>query len=78
MEDQKVIQKALARRIADLEMEIAAWRTCNSQSNPGAMMELRTMKKDLEKAYKAFHASIVLAASTRATEETRKPGEPHA
>ena len=74
MEDQTAIQKALARRIATLEMEIAEWRTCNSQSNPGAVFELRSMKKELEKAYKAFHASIVLAASTRGKEE-RKPGD---
>jgi hypothetical protein len=75
MEDQTTVQKALAKRIATLEMDIAAWRSCNSQSNPGAMMELRSMKKDLEAAYKAFHASIVLAASTRPVADTRKPGE---
>lgn len=76
MEDHTATQKALAKRIATLEMEIAEWRMCNSQSNPGAMFELRSMKKELEKVYKAFHASIVLAASTRTKEGTeRKPGD---
>lgn len=35
-------------RISDLEDEIAAWRSTNSQSNPGAVMELRSMRKELE------------------------------
>lgn len=76
MEDQTTVQKALAKRITTLEMEIADWRFHNSQSNPGAVMELRSMKKDLETAYKAFHASIVLAASLRPKAgDERKPGD---
>ena len=63
------IRKGLAQRIASLELEIRMWGTHNSQSNPGAVMELRSMKKELAAAYKEFHASIVLAAATR------KPGE---
>ena len=63
------IQKGLARRIASLELEIKTWGAHNSQSNPGAVMELGSMKKELAAAYKEFHASIVLAAATR------KPGE---
>jgi hypothetical protein len=53
-------------------MEIASWGATNSQSNPGAVMELRSMKKELAAAYKEFHALIVLAASLRAKTE-RKP-----
>jgi hypothetical protein len=35
-------------RIRALEREIEDWRFHNSQSNPGAVMELRAMKKELE------------------------------
>ena len=49
-------QKALARHIATLELEISTWGAHNSQSNPGAVMELRDMKRDLAAAYKEFHA----------------------
>jgi len=47
-------QKAtiLITRMLDLEYKIANWGVSNSQSNPGAMMELRAMKKELEKIKK--------------------------
>jgi len=35
-------------RIRALEREIDDWRSHNSQSNPGAVMELRSMKKEVE------------------------------
>jgi len=35
-------------RICALEREIEEWRYHNSQSNPGAVMELRAMRKELE------------------------------
>ena len=35
-------------RIHALEREIEEWRSHNSQSNPGAVMELRSMRKELE------------------------------
>ena len=35
-------------RIHALEREIEEWRFHNSQSNPGAVMELRAMKKEVE------------------------------
>jgi hypothetical protein len=35
-------------RMYALEREIDDWRYHNSQSNPGAVMELRSMKKELE------------------------------
>ena len=65
MEQIKDKQKALARHIANLEMEISMWGAHNSQSNPGAVMELRAMKRNLAAAYKEFHATV----------RTRKPGE---
>jgi hypothetical protein len=42
----------LTERILDLEYKIANWGASNSQSNPGAVMELRAMKKELEKIKK--------------------------
>ena len=42
----------LITRMFDLEYKITNWGTSNSQSNPGAMMELRAMKKELEKIKK--------------------------
>lgn len=41
--------KKLIERMSDLEFEITTWGATNSQSNPGAVMELRAMKKELEK-----------------------------
>lgn len=38
----------IADRIRVLEREIEEWRSHNSQSNPGAVMELRSMRKELE------------------------------
>jgi hypothetical protein len=35
-------------RMRVLEREIEEWRFHNSQSNPGAVMELRGMRKELE------------------------------
>jgi hypothetical protein len=35
-------------RMYVLEREIEEWRYHNSQSNPGAVMELRSMRKELE------------------------------
>ena len=35
-------------RMYALEQEIEEWRYHNSQSNPGAVMELRSMRKELE------------------------------
>jgi hypothetical protein len=44
--------KKLIERMSELEYEIATWGASNSQSNPGAVMELRAMKKELEKIKK--------------------------
>jgi hypothetical protein len=50
------------RAIRDLEVEIAEWRTKNSQSNPGAMMDLRDMKKQLA-AHQASYKKLIEAAA---------------
>ena len=50
------MKNALTKYILYLESEIAIWRSKNSQSNPGAMMELREMKKSLSKAQATLEA----------------------
>jgi hypothetical protein len=58
-------------RIQDLELEIAAWRSKNSQSNPGAMFELRRMRKELD---------TLTAQFKKLTEPPKNPAkdrEPH-
>jgi hypothetical protein len=47
MEKEKVNQ--ILSKIADLEFEIRMWGGTHSQSNPGAVMHLRWMKKEVEK-----------------------------
>lgn len=42
-------QSQLFKRMMDLEFEIIKWGETNSQSNPGAMMDLRAMKRELDK-----------------------------
>ena len=49
--DKETIKK-LIERMSELEYEIAIWGASNSQSNPGAVMELRRMKKELLKIKK--------------------------
>jgi hypothetical protein len=41
--------KQLLRKISDLHSEINSWGSTNSQSNPGAVMYLRWMKKEVQK-----------------------------
>ena len=47
-EEKKTEKDPRLDRIRALEREIEDWRSHNSQSNPGAVMELRAMKKELE------------------------------
>jgi hypothetical protein len=58
MDSKKKQKDALLKIIAQLEIEIAVWPSRNSQSNPGAVMELRSMKKDLLQAQAALKALI--------------------
>ena len=44
----KKLMNLLFCRMIDLELKITEWRLTNSQSNPGAVMELRDMKKQLQ------------------------------
>jgi hypothetical protein len=41
--------KQILEKISDLEFEISTWGATNSQSNPGAVMNLRWMKKEVIK-----------------------------
>jgi hypothetical protein len=41
--------KQLLSKISDLHSEINSWGVSNSQSNPGAVMHLRWMKKQVQK-----------------------------
>ncbi len=54
------------RAIRDLEAEIAEWRTKNSQSNPGAMMDLRDMKKQL-----ATHQAALKKLTVKTAEDKK-------
>ena len=47
-EEKKTEKDPRLDRIRALEREIEDWRSHNSQSNPGAVMELRAMKKEVE------------------------------
>jgi hypothetical protein len=46
MEKDSLIKKKL-ERVKELEIRISSWGVTNSQSNPGAVMELRDMRKEL-------------------------------
>jgi len=48
------------RVIRALEREIGDWRSKNSQSNPGAVMELRDMRKQLA-AHQATYEKLLVA-----------------
>ena len=54
MAEKSVNSKELVRRIFELEREIEEWRFHNSQSNPGAVMELRSMKRELATLQQAW------------------------
>ncbi len=62
-------QKTLSRKIVDLETAIRSWSASHSQSNPGAVMALRDMKKDLACLYSEFHKTMVEAALHRDKED---------
>jgi hypothetical protein len=41
--------RELVNKLNNLEFDVSTWRYYNSQSNPGAVMHLRQMKKQIEK-----------------------------
>lgn len=45
-------RKAMLRRLFDLEYKICQWSVTNSQSNPGAVMELKSWKTERQKIIK--------------------------
>jgi len=53
-ETKEAVKDPRLDRICVLEREIEEWRYHNSQSNPGAVMELRSMRKELEGLKKAL------------------------
>lgn len=48
----KETKTKLIERMSELEYKIAIWGVSNSQSDPGAMMDLRSMKRELAKIKK--------------------------
>jgi hypothetical protein len=50
--EKKGAMNAIFKRMNDLEFKIAMWN--GSQSNPGAVMDLRDMRKELEKIKRSF------------------------
>jgi hypothetical protein len=50
--ESKQSSSALLARMFELEIQISDWSFSNSQSNPGAVMHLRDMKRELEKIKK--------------------------
>lgn len=46
------------KRLYELEREIEVWGSHNSQSNPGAVMELRSMRKELANLKKELGLTI--------------------
>jgi len=69
-----LVDRAMAR-ISLLRREIDTWGSRNSQSNPGAVMELRSMRKELIAAEKELDALMRLASSVRIAAVIRKPGD---
>ena len=61
----------ILRIIHNLEIEIDGWKTFNSQSNPGAMMELRDNKKKLEK-FKVLYEALIKSSIDNEKKETEK------
>ncbi len=61
MEDIRVTQRRLAKRIVQLELDI--------RTNKSTFGDLQAMKEELQESYKEYHALIVVAAVTR------KPGD---
>ena len=43
------LKKKLFDRMIELEMDIAMWSSRNSQSNPGAVMDLRDMRRKVDR-----------------------------
>lgn len=65
----------LTRSLRAVELEIADWGTRNSQSNPGAVMELRDMRKQRDVLSRALavaqqEAKKVKRAAEKSSETT--------
>jgi len=51
MEEERLVNQLFSKMI-DLQNRIGRWGMTNSQSNPGAVMELRAWKKELQEIQK--------------------------
>lgn len=61
----------LKQRLHELEFDISYWRTTNSQSNPGAVMELRNMRKQRDIVERAL-IEAMLREKAKAEKESKK------
>jgi hypothetical protein len=59
----------LTRRLRTIEMEIGDWGSRNSQSNPGAVMELREMRKQRDVLSRALAAAQQEAKKVKESKE---------
>jgi hypothetical protein len=68
---------AIVRRIRFLQGEIASWGSHNSQSNPGAVMELREMRRELDQLIRVVRASESQAKAPGAHQACLAAAEAH-
>lgn len=59
----------LTQRLRTIEMEIGDWGSRNSQSNPGAVMELREMRKQRDVLSRALAAAQQEAKKVKESKE---------
>ena len=59
----------LTQRLRTIEMEIGDWGSRNSQSNPGAVMELRDMRKQRDVLSRALAAAQQEAKKVKESKE---------
>jgi len=71
------IMPAIVRRILFLQGEIASWGSRNSQSNPGAVMELRSMRRELDQLIRVVRASESQAKAPGALQACLEGAEAH-
>ena len=63
----------LTRRLRTVELEIGDWGSRNSQSNPGAVMELREMRKQRDVLSRAL--AVAQQEAKKSKEAVEKSSE---
>ena len=63
----------LTQRLRTIEMEIGDWGSRNSQSNPGAVMELRDMRKQRDVLSRAL--AVAQQEAKKSKEAVEKSSE---